>query len=94
MSPVLAEEPTHLSAFVGIYPNEAMSDIAKQIASIEPLTGQANYRIWSLKVKSLAFVGTCWDAILGTDTTATSEEADKRAHYHWGQGDTYPAGPW
>ena len=58
-----------------------MSDIAKQIASIEPLTGQANYRLWSLKVKSLAFVGTCWDAILGTDTAATSEEADKRAHY-------------
>ena len=58
-----------------------MSNIAKQIATIEPLSGQENYRLWSLKVKSLAHVGNCWKSILGTDTAASSDETDKRAFY-------------
>jgi hypothetical protein len=55
------------------------ADISKQVATIEKLQGQADYRSWSLAVKALARFGNCWDAICGVDEAISNGAADVAA---------------
>ena len=52
-----------------------MSDLAKFLLGSEKLTGQLNYRKWSLDIRSAAELGDTWEAINGEDV-AVSESAE------------------
>ena len=48
-----------------------MSNLAKFLLSVEKLTGQQNYRKWSLEIKSAAELGDAWEAMIGEDTAVS-----------------------
>ena len=57
-----------------------MSELIKQITTIEHLSGHTNYRKWALAIKSAAQLGSVWEAINGTDE-AISESAQHKADF-------------
>ena len=54
-----------------------MSNLAKFLLGSEKLTGQLNYRKWSLDIKSAAELSDSWDAMIGEDE-AVSESAEHK----------------
>ena len=54
-----------------------MSSLAKFLLGVEKLTGQQNYRKWSLEIKSTTELGDAWEAMIGEDT-AVSESAEHK----------------
>ena len=58
-----------------------MSDLAKFLLGSEKLTGQLNYRKWSLDIKSAAELSDSWDAMIGEDE-AVSESAEHKRDLH------------
>ncbi|KAF9648212.1 hypothetical protein BDM02DRAFT_3115680 [Thelephora ganbajun] len=52
------------------------SSTKPDLSSIPLLTGQSNYREWSLEVKSTAQLGGFWKAILGTNNTTSTESSE------------------
>ena len=54
-----------------------MSDLTKFLLGSEKLTGQLNYRKWSLNIKSAAELSDSWDAMIGKDE-AVSESAEHK----------------
>ena len=54
-----------------------MSNLAKFLQGVEKLSGQQNYRKWSLEIKSAAKLGDAWEAMIGEDT-AVSESAEHK----------------
>ena len=52
------------------------SELAQTINKVPTLTGQTNYRIWALEIKSAARFATIWKTIQGTDVATSSERAD------------------
>ncbi|KAF9645617.1 hypothetical protein BDM02DRAFT_3119960, partial [Thelephora ganbajun] len=52
------------------------SSTKPDLSSIPLLTGQSNYREWSLEVKSTAQLGGFWKAILGTNKTTSTDPSD------------------
>ena len=54
-----------------------MSNLAKFLLGSEKLTGQLNYRKWSLDIKSAAELSDSWDAMISKDE-AVSESAEHK----------------
>lgn len=55
------------------------SDLVKAISKVPTLTGQANYREWSLEIKAAARCGMVWKTIQGTDKPVNDKDADSVA---------------
>lgn len=53
-----------------------MSSFELNIDEIPILRGQANYREWSLEIKATAKLGGFWKAILGTNTTTSTDASE------------------
>ena len=55
-----------------------MSELARVLPGIKKLSGQLNYRKWSLSVRSAAEFGDCWDAIIGEDEAISDSKEHER----------------
>ena len=58
-----------------------MSDLAKFLLGSEKLTGQLNYRKWSLNIKSATELSNAWDTMIDEDL-AVSDSAEHQRDLH------------